>query len=155
MELIEANAEDVPLPDESFDLALSEYGASIWCDPVQVDPGGGAAAAAGRRARLPLQLGRSACSALRTTDGKVGERLVRPQFGMHRIEWTARTRASSSTSGTARCFDCLRDSGFEVEGLWEIQASESAEDHRYYDFVSAEWARKWPAEEIWKARKRG
>jgi hypothetical protein len=49
----------------------------------------------------------------------------------------------------------LRDSGFEVEGLWEIQASESAEDHRYYDFVSAEWARRWPAEEIWKARKRG
>jgi len=33
LELIEANAEDVPLPDESFDLVLSEYGASIWCDP--------------------------------------------------------------------------------------------------------------------------
>ena len=49
----------------------------------------------------------------------------------------------------------LRDCGFEVEGLWEIQAGESAETHRYYDFVSAEWARKWPAEEIWKARKRG
>jgi hypothetical protein len=49
----------------------------------------------------------------------------------------------------------LRESGFDVEGLWEIQASESAKDHRYYDFVSAEWARKWPAEEIWKARKRG
>ena len=32
---------------------------------------------------------------------------------------------------------------------------ESAETHDYYDFVSAEWARKWPAEEIWKARKRG
>ena len=33
LELVEANAEDVPLPDESFDLVLSEYGASIWCDP--------------------------------------------------------------------------------------------------------------------------
>ena len=30
---VEASAEDVPLPDASFDLALSEYGASIWCDP--------------------------------------------------------------------------------------------------------------------------
>ena len=38
MELIEANAEDVPLPDESFDLALSEYGASIWCDPYKWIP---------------------------------------------------------------------------------------------------------------------
>src|SRR5215213_2984524 len=27
--LLEASAEDVPLPDESFDLAISEYGASI------------------------------------------------------------------------------------------------------------------------------
>lgn len=33
LELIEANAEDVPLPDDSFDLAFSEYGASLWCDP--------------------------------------------------------------------------------------------------------------------------
>ena len=37
-ELIEANAEEVPLPDESFDLALSEYGASIWCDPYKWIP---------------------------------------------------------------------------------------------------------------------
>jgi ubiquinone/menaquinone biosynthesis C-methylase UbiE len=31
--LIEADAEDVPLPDASFDFALSEYGASLWCRP--------------------------------------------------------------------------------------------------------------------------
>jgi SAM-dependent methyltransferase len=31
--LVEAPGEDVPLPDDSFDLALSEYGASIWADP--------------------------------------------------------------------------------------------------------------------------
>ena len=33
LELIEANAEDVPMPAESFDLAFSEYGASLWADP--------------------------------------------------------------------------------------------------------------------------
>jgi ubiquinone/menaquinone biosynthesis C-methylase UbiE len=38
MTLIEANAEEVPLPGESFDLALSEYGASIWCDPYKWIP---------------------------------------------------------------------------------------------------------------------
>ncbi|CAN5563661.1 hypothetical protein BH24ACT15_BH24ACT15_35990 [soil metagenome] len=27
------NAEDLPFPDASFDLVVSEYGASIWCDP--------------------------------------------------------------------------------------------------------------------------
>ena len=31
--LIEASAEDVPLPDDSFDLAISEYGACVWCEP--------------------------------------------------------------------------------------------------------------------------
>src|SRR5207253_349025 len=36
--LIEANAEDVPLPDETFDLVLSEYGASIWTDPYRWVP---------------------------------------------------------------------------------------------------------------------
>lgn len=32
--LIEASAEVVPLPSESFDLAISEFGASIWCDRI-------------------------------------------------------------------------------------------------------------------------
>ncbi len=36
--LIHGNAEDVPLPDASFDLAISEYGASIWCDPYKWIP---------------------------------------------------------------------------------------------------------------------
>ena len=27
------NAESVPYPDRSFDFAISEYGAAIWCDP--------------------------------------------------------------------------------------------------------------------------
>ena len=54
--LVEAPGESVPLPDASFDLAVSEYGASLWADPVQVDPRGGAAAAPGRPARLPHEL---------------------------------------------------------------------------------------------------
>jgi len=35
--LLHGDAENVPLPDASFDLAISEYGASIWCDPFSVD----------------------------------------------------------------------------------------------------------------------
>ena len=31
--LIHASAEQAPLADARFDLAISEYGASIWCDP--------------------------------------------------------------------------------------------------------------------------
>lgn len=32
MEFVQASAEDIPLPDASFDLAISEYGASIRCE---------------------------------------------------------------------------------------------------------------------------
>src|ERR671919_3177481 len=31
--LIHASAEDVPLPNACADLVLSEYGASLWCEP--------------------------------------------------------------------------------------------------------------------------
>lgn len=36
--LIEADAGDVPLPSGSFDLAVSECGASLWCDPARWVP---------------------------------------------------------------------------------------------------------------------
>src|ERR1700761_169692 len=31
--LVHGDAEHVPYPSASFDLAISEYGAAIWCDP--------------------------------------------------------------------------------------------------------------------------
>ncbi len=38
LELIEGNAEAVPLAGALFDLVVSEYGASIWCDPARWIP---------------------------------------------------------------------------------------------------------------------
>jgi hypothetical protein len=87
-------------------------------------------------------------------NGKTGETLVRPQFRSYRYEWDG-LQGVEFHLGHGDLFRLLRESGFDVEGLWELQATESARDHRYYDFISADWARKWPAEEIWKARKRG
>jgi SAM-dependent methyltransferase len=153
MNLIAASAEEVPLPDESFDLAFSEYGASIWCDPYKWIPEAARLLRPGGElvflCNSPLVM---LCS---PDEGKVVEKLLRPQFGMHRMEFPGEDDGVEFHLGHGDMLRVLRDSGFEVEGLWEIQASESAEDHRYYDFVSAEWARRWPAEEIWKARKRG
>src|SRR3954469_2333166 len=36
--LLHGNAEQLPYPDRSFDFAISEYGASIWCDPYRWIP---------------------------------------------------------------------------------------------------------------------
>jgi hypothetical protein len=48
----------------------------------------------------------------------------------------------------------LRQHGFEVEELIELQVPEDARTHEYYAFITAEWGRQWPAEEIWVARLR-
>jgi hypothetical protein len=48
--------------------------------------------------------------------------------------------------------DLLRANGFEIERLIELQAPPDARKHEYYDYVTPEWAAKWPHEEIWVAR---
>jgi SAM-dependent methyltransferase len=148
--LIEAGGEDVPLPDASFDLVHSEYGASIWADPYRWLP------EAARLLRLGgklVFLRNSTLSILCSPDdGPVGERLLRSQFGMHRFTWPEGGVEFHLAHG--EWIRLLRADGFEIEGLIELQAPESANDHEYYDFVSADWARRWPSEEIWVARKR-
>ena len=46
----------------------------------------------------------------------------------------------------------LRANAFEILDLIEIQAPAGAASHPRYDYVTAEWGRQWPAEEIWRAR---
>jgi hypothetical protein len=87
-------------------------------------------------------------------EGKVDERLQRPQFGMYRLEWPDDDGAVEYHLPPGELIDLLRANGFDVERLVELQAPADAETHAYYSYVTAEWARKWPAEEIWAARKR-
>ncbi len=151
MEFIEASAEDVPIADASFDLAISEYGASIWCDPELwvaeaarlLRPGG----------RLVF-LCNSTLSILCSPDeGLVEERLTRSQFELGRFEWPGEDEGVNYHLAHGDWIRILRANGFEVEALHERQAPESATDHEYYDFMPAAWARRWPAEEVWVARK--
>ena len=60
--------------------------------PVQVDPRGGAAPAARRRARLSPQLDARHPLLARDEDVAAVETLQRPQFGMHRFSWPRRRR---------------------------------------------------------------
>jgi len=46
----------------------------------------------------------------------------------------------------------LRDCGLEVEDLLEPRPGPDATTR--YPFVTLDWARRWPCEEVWKARKR-
>jgi SAM-dependent methyltransferase len=147
---LEADAQDVPLPDASFDLAVSEYGASIWCDPYRWIPEAARLLRPG--GRLVFLRNSTLCMLCSPDEGPVEERLVRPQFGMHRFEWPE--GGVEFHLGHGEWIRLLRDSGFEIEGLWELRIPAAAETHEYYSYVSADWARKWPAEEIWMVRKR-
>jgi SAM-dependent methyltransferase len=152
LQLVEASAEDVPLVDASFDLAVSEYGASIWCDPELW------VAEAARLLRPGGELAflcNSTLSILCSPDvGPVGERLERSQFDLGRIEWPGDDEGVNYHLAHGDWIRILRGHGFEILALHELQAPAGRETHAYYDFVSAEWARRWPAEEIWVARKR-
>jgi SAM-dependent methyltransferase len=150
--LVEAAAEEVPLPDSSFDLALSEYGASIWADPYEWIPEAARLLRPG--GRLVFLRNSTLVILCQPVDPPATDQLVRPQRGLHRIEWPD-TGGIEFHLGHGDWIDLLRANGFEVDRLLELFAPDDAESHGYYDFVTAEWARKWPAEEIWVARKRG
>src|SRR5919199_2135393 len=147
--LVEASAEDVPLPDASFDLAFSEYGASLWCEPSRW---------IGEAARLLRPGGRlifmtnAVLALLCAPDdgGPATERLARPQFGMDRFTWPDEEGVEFHLPHR-EMIRVLGEARFVVEALHELQAPEGAEQTRY-EWITPEWARKWPYEEIWRAR---
>jgi SAM-dependent methyltransferase len=151
--LLEASAEAVPLPDASFDLAISEYGAAIWCDPYRWIP---EAARLLRPGGVLIFLGNSTllmlCSA-EVDDVPAGDRLLRPHFGgLGRFVWPDDPSVEFHL-GHGDMIRLLRASGFDVENLVELQAPVGATTS--YPFVTPEWARQWPSEEVWIARRRG
>src|SRR4051812_21638565 len=81
------NAEQTPFEDASFDLAISEYGASIWADPYRWIP------EASRLLRPGGQLvflvnGTILMLCMPDEDNVAAtDRMVRDYFGMHRFEW--------------------------------------------------------------------
>jgi ubiquinone/menaquinone biosynthesis C-methylase UbiE len=147
--LIHANAEDVPYETDSFDLAISEYGASLWCEPhrwlAEADrllrPGGALIFVT----NSPLLM---ACTP--ETGERAGDRLVRDYFTSPVREYPDGVVEFHLTHGS--WIEILYGYGFSVERLVELRPPHGTQPR--FDFVSIEWARRWPSEEIWVARKR-
>lgn len=148
--LLHGNAEEVPLPDESFDFAISEYGASIWCDPCLWIPEAARLLRPGGRlvflVNTPLQI---ACLP-DEEDGAAGERLLRPWFGMHAVTWSDDDSVEFHHPH-GELIGLLRRSGFEIEELIEVRPPEGSRTR--YPWATLEWARSWPCEEVWKVRR--
>ncbi|RKN12729.1 methyltransferase domain-containing protein [Streptomyces radicis] len=144
--LVRASAEEVPYEDGAFDLAISEFGASLWCDPYRWIPEAARLLVPGGR----LVFGRySPLFALCARPaGPAATELRRDLFGMRRLDRGDRVEFVLPHGDMLRL---LRSSGFEVLDLIEIRAPRPA--HRDYGEVTADWAQRWPSEEIWVARR--
>jgi len=150
---IEGNAETTGLDASSFDFAISEYGAAIWCPPETwlreawrlLRPGGRLVFLGNH----PLVL---ICS---PTNGKPTETtLHRPYRDMWGADWT-----TVEFDPTGVCFnltisgwmDLFSEIGFVVTKYQEIFAPESQTEPRA--FVPAEWAKNYPVEQVWHLSK--
>src|SRR5207253_11270845 len=77
----------------------------------------------------------------------VEEKLQRPYFGMRRFEYNDGLVEYQLRYG--EWIRLFRRNGLLVEDLIEIQPPEGVTT-TYPDFVPHGWARRWPAENIWK-----
>lgn len=149
--LIHADAENAPLASVAFDLAISEYGAAIWCDPYRWIPE--AARLLRPRGQLVF-LGNSVLLMLTMpdleVDGPAGTKLMRDYFGMRRFAWPDDPGIEFHL-GYGDWIRLLRANGFEVEDMIEVRPPEGSTTR--HPLATLEWSRRWPCEEVWKARK--
>jgi ubiquinone/menaquinone biosynthesis C-methylase UbiE len=149
--LVEASAERVPLPDASFDLALSEHGASLWCEPERW------LAEASRLLRPNGRLVFMTTSTILTlcipdeAELAAGTTLLRGVRDIRTVNWADGSTEFHPSHG--EWIALLRKYSFCVDRLEEVYAPPGAEEHSFYKLASVEWSQRWPVEEIWVARK--
>lgn len=146
--LVQADGSRVPLKDASFDLVLSDYGALTWVDPYRSVP------EAARLLRAGGLLVFSMVSPLLWICFPPGAEeavteLQTDYFGMHSLEEEGFTDYMLAYGDWVRLF---RANGLIIEDLVETRPDEG-DPNTSYEGRPLEWARRWPAENIWKLRK--
>jgi ubiquinone/menaquinone biosynthesis C-methylase UbiE len=153
LSLTQGNAEQTPYPDESFDFAISEYGAAIWCDPRLWIPEawrllkpGGVLTFLGSH---PLAL-----ITIPPSGDISEERLHRPYFGIHTFDWRNTEIDPGGVEFNLTHSDWLRlfrETGFDVMNYMELQAPANISGTKFS--TSASWGQQWPSEQVWTLRK--
>jgi SAM-dependent methyltransferase len=150
--LVQASAEDVPLADARFDFAISEYGACLWADPYRWVPEAARLLRPGGRLVFLTNAFLLTLCLPDQENGAAGDRLLRDAFGMRRLAWSTSPEVEFHLPH-GEWIRLLHANDFEVEALVEVRPPADATSR--YPFVPLDWARRWPCEEIWKARRRG
>src|SRR5262249_43547976 len=117
---LRASAAAVPLAAARFDLVVSESGACLWADPYRWVPEAARLLRPGGRL---VFLTNAFLVALCLPDAEspvVGDRLLRPAFGMHRLSWTGSPEVEFHLPH-GEWIRLLRANGLEVEELVELR----------------------------------
>jgi SAM-dependent methyltransferase len=148
--LVQASGEQLPFADASFDVVFCDHGAISFCNPELIIP----EAARTLRAAGTLAFCTSTPLLYLTWDAekeKQSRRLQRGYDELGRMELDEDTVDWVLPAG--EWIRVLRSSGFEIEDLIELRPPPGATT-TYEGFAPPKWARRWPAEWIWKARRR-
>jgi len=147
--LVWSNAERLPFANDSFDVAINEYGAGLWCDPDRWVP---EAARVLRPGGSLMFLAWSTLMSMAAPDfegHRTSTQLLRPQRGLNSVLFPDFDGVEFARSH-GDWITLLTENGFAVDRLIELYAPEEGGPERY-SYYDAEWARQWPPEEIWCA----
>ena len=148
--LLHGSAESVPLPGSSFDIVFCDHGAMTFADPRRTVP---EAARLLRPGGLFAFNMTSPLADICWNDDaeRLEANLHHDYFGLRRFEYDSEVVFQLPYGGWIRLF---RENGLAVEDLVELRPAPGATT-TYREIAELEWARRWPAENVWKVRKEG
>jgi SAM-dependent methyltransferase len=147
--LVNADAERVPFADASFDIVFCDHGAMTFADPERTVPEVARVLRSGGLFAFNMASPLLWLTLVDGDEAPAGAELRRDYFGMRRGEWDGTIEFQLPYVGWIRLF---RSNGFEVLDLIELRPPARPKT-TYPDFAPAEWARRWPSENIWKLRR--
>ena len=146
--VVHGSAEELPFGSSHFDLVFCDHGAMTFARPRSTVPEAARVLRAGGRLIFNMTSPLNDVCWDAATDS-VTTTLHNDYFGMYTVSEAETVSYQMPYGDWIRLF---RSCGLVIEDLVEIQPPADARTS-YEGYVPLEWARRWPAENIWVLRK--
>ena len=143
---VEGFGETLPFADETFDFAISEYGAALWAAPYEWIPEASRVLKPGASLHFMTNHSLSiTCMADDETEG-LTKSLQRPYLSLYKTQWPDEESVEFHLPH-GKWIELLVSNGFEIKRLIELGAPSGSVSR--YQWANSEWGQSWPTEEIW------